>query len=68
MSVFLSWPALVFFGWLAGYIAVVAVTPSVWRKEGFNLQPAGIALYAFLVMAWPVFFAWVIADRVKSRD
>jgi hypothetical protein len=64
----LSWPALVFFIWLAGYIATALLIPSVLREERIDLPPTGVALMLIMLTAWPAIGAMVALNAITNRD
>lgn len=68
MSALLSWPALIFFVWLAGYVASALLIPSVLREEGIDMPPAGVAFMLIALTAWPVIGALVALGVIKKRD
>ncbi|MGN6128489.1 MAG: hypothetical protein ACTHON_18175 [Humibacter sp.] len=67
MSDLLSWPALVFFVYVAGYVGIAALMPKHLQEEGIELPPAGVALLAILLAAWPAALAWSIVEFIKNR-
>ena len=68
MSAFFSWPALIFFVWLAGYLATALLIPSVLREKDVDLPPAGVALMLLLLAAWPVIGVLVALGAIRKWD
>lgn len=68
MNDLLSWPALIFFGYMAGYIFLAVFTAKLAKEEGFELPPAGLGLVAVLMMAWPVLLVWSALEAARQRS